>query len=773
LCLILDEAPKYRDACKTMVGKFGEADRPMAANFVAWSCALAPHSLENYAPVLACATKAVEAQPKSDQFLNTMGAILYRAGRHEDAIEWLTELDRSLEDPSAEASSSPAYTWYFLTMVHKKAGNEDEARLYFSKANDCTDDALADEENPPRWNRRATLELLREEAEELLAARDVEPSDQKEPQPPGDVKLSLSGLHQWVLHCRRARRFAAEGNWSEAASAFSEALKLRPDDWELWRGRGEAHEKLDQWEHTIADYRKAIELKPEKWPFWKGRAESFAQSEQSDRAMALYTSLLKHNSDNWRLWKARGGVHEKLDQWDKAIGDYQKAIELEPKEWRFWKARADNLAQSGQRDKAIALYTSLLKHNSDNGELWQARAIAYGQLKQWDKAIEDYDEATKLQPDDCKLWTESGEAHAQAKQWAEARVDLDEAIRLDPTRWYAYAARAQAHARMGVYDRAIADCNEASRLNPTNWFVYAQRAEAHTRLGNCDQAIADYNEASRLNPTNWRVHAQRAEAHTSLGNYDQAIADYNEAIRLAPENPDFYAFRAEAYSTLGRYDKALADCNRYVELRPDDAVAALIPAQMLLMANRTEEYRQACEKILDRFGQSEDPLTLWHTARACVLAPNAILDPIVPVELAERAVSCDPRGEILNTLGMAHLRAGQLDEAARRFHESLDTHPDWGGIFLNWLGLALVHHERGETQEARRRLGEAIESMEQRVAPAIQARIQGQLLRRELEQLLGKPKQEKHDIESEQKAPVAEPKPTESKAATSELSAPN
>jgi Flp pilus assembly protein TadD len=63
-----------------------------------------------------------------------------------------------------------------------------------------------------------------------------------------------------VLHCRRARRFAADENWAEAAGAFSEAVKLRPDRWELWKGRGEAHEKLDQWDKAIADYQKAIEL---------------------------------------------------------------------------------------------------------------------------------------------------------------------------------------------------------------------------------------------------------------------------------------------------------------------------------------------------------------------------------------------------------------------------------------------------------------------------------------------------------------------------------
>ena len=165
VCLMLNEARNYRDACAAMARKFGKSDNPMAANFAAWTCALAPDAVDDYGPVLALAAKAVEACPDSDQCLNTLGAILYRAGRHEEAIKWLAELDRPVEGPDAKADSSPAYTWYFLAIVHKKVGNEEKAREYLEKANQATRESLADKENPPVWNRRATLELLRKEAE--------------------------------------------------------------------------------------------------------------------------------------------------------------------------------------------------------------------------------------------------------------------------------------------------------------------------------------------------------------------------------------------------------------------------------------------------------------------------------------------------------------------------------------------------------------------------------------------------------------------------------
>ena len=168
LCLILKESPKYRDACASMAGKPGKTDDPMWANFVAWTSALAPDAVDDYAPVLACATKAVDARPDSDMFLNTLGAILYRAGRYEDAIEQLTELDRRLENPDRRAQSSPAYTWYFLAMAHHQEGHQQQANEYLTKANASTEQELADRDHPPAWNRRLTLQLFRTEAEALL-----------------------------------------------------------------------------------------------------------------------------------------------------------------------------------------------------------------------------------------------------------------------------------------------------------------------------------------------------------------------------------------------------------------------------------------------------------------------------------------------------------------------------------------------------------------------------------------------------------------------------
>jgi hypothetical protein len=70
-------------------------------------------------------------------------------------------------------------------MTHHRLGNLEEARAALEKANELTKAELADEKNPPAWNRRLTLELLQKEAEALLGpaapASDAPPAEKQPP----------------------------------------------------------------------------------------------------------------------------------------------------------------------------------------------------------------------------------------------------------------------------------------------------------------------------------------------------------------------------------------------------------------------------------------------------------------------------------------------------------------------------------------------------------------------------------------------------------------
>ena len=172
ICFGTGEIATYRKACAAMLGQFRESQSPSTAYFTAWTCALGPSAVEDFADAVALADKALKSDPKSVAHLTILGAVLFRGGQAERAVERLTEANKLLEALDSDAKSPPPYTWYFLAMAHHAAGHAEEAKTWLEKAVESTDKALEEHEQEGGarigWNRRLTLQLLRDEAERLI-----------------------------------------------------------------------------------------------------------------------------------------------------------------------------------------------------------------------------------------------------------------------------------------------------------------------------------------------------------------------------------------------------------------------------------------------------------------------------------------------------------------------------------------------------------------------------------------------------------------------------
>jgi tetratricopeptide (TPR) repeat protein len=125
--LALNETAGYRAACAHLLERFGHAGHPDDANSIAWVCVLAPDAVTDPQRPLELAERAVALGPsrypaKSADYLNTLGAALYRAGRYAEAVERLSQAVQ------ARVAGGTGWDWFLLAMAHARAGRPDEAR---------------------------------------------------------------------------------------------------------------------------------------------------------------------------------------------------------------------------------------------------------------------------------------------------------------------------------------------------------------------------------------------------------------------------------------------------------------------------------------------------------------------------------------------------------------------------------------------------------------------------------------------------------------------
>jgi WD40 repeat protein/serine/threonine protein kinase len=161
-----EDVPGYGRLCRT-TAKDPENSGLNArdANNVAWLFCLAPAAVADYRGLLALARRAVaEAEDEQQRLflLNTLGAVLYRAGRYRDAVECLNGRLAALKNDGLP------HDWAFLAMAHHRLGHRAAARRWLNKLR-----AYKSPRNAPDaltfWSNRELARLARE-AEALIEA---------------------------------------------------------------------------------------------------------------------------------------------------------------------------------------------------------------------------------------------------------------------------------------------------------------------------------------------------------------------------------------------------------------------------------------------------------------------------------------------------------------------------------------------------------------------------------------------------------------------------
>ena len=172
-CLGAGDLSGYRSACVKLLEHFGQTDKPDVAHWVAWTIVLVPDAVKDWDRPVQLAETAVRSDSESYVFLDSLGASLYRAGRFEQALQRLEEANAALAKTGQSARlSSPAYTWFFLAMIHQRLGHPEDGRKWLDKAIKQMEEEVKDP--GVRWNRRLTLQLLRRETESLLGVEEKE-----------------------------------------------------------------------------------------------------------------------------------------------------------------------------------------------------------------------------------------------------------------------------------------------------------------------------------------------------------------------------------------------------------------------------------------------------------------------------------------------------------------------------------------------------------------------------------------------------------------------
>ena len=204
----LGDMAGYRATCKTLVhlplvdtddltkspAIWSPSLTPDAFDRPIWTTSLAPDALDD----LSLHVKRVEEFAANNPLiqshfrLSLLGAALYRAGHYDRAAD---ELEKSIAVyPSGPPRGTDTINYHrlFLAMTKWQLGQKHEARQLLAETQPAVDEELQSPSSS--WNRRATLEVLRGEAETLIGPKEADEGQNNDNSTPTTPATTDNGL---------------------------------------------------------------------------------------------------------------------------------------------------------------------------------------------------------------------------------------------------------------------------------------------------------------------------------------------------------------------------------------------------------------------------------------------------------------------------------------------------------------------------------------------------------------------------------------------------
>lgn len=229
------------------------------------------------------------------------------------------------------------------------------------------------------------------------------------------TSCASAGKSTTVSQLQLGQKYLSEMNYSEAIAAFTEAIRLDPNDIQAYLGRAQAYEALEKYEEARDDYTAVIE-KAGEMPYTQAQA-----------------------------YAGRAEINETLDEPVSAELDYSKALSLLEKDGT---GDAENI---GQETVTALLIRTLYRH-----------AVVCIGLELRDKALADYDRLEQLGEDVSSDRDAMNDIPADTGADAESPSDLEEPDAGEATASRETTAAEEAKANSGKEEPAASSTSVSS-----------------------------------------------------------------------------------------------------------------------------------------------------------------------------------------------------------------------------------------------------------------------------------------------------------------------
>ncbi|MEM9273913.1 MAG: condensation domain-containing protein [Cyanobacteria bacterium P01_F01_bin.143] len=194
--------------------------------------------------------------------------------------------------------------------------------------------------------------------------------------------------------------FTRQQNWVEAIAAYTEAIRLQPQNAYLQYLMGQAQGAQDNFSATIVHYQKAIELGLEQFELYQDLGDALYQQKQLEQAKLAYQKATKLRPNESYNYDKLADIHDEQGDLAAMVNCLKKSLEISPDNAGAHATLGNTLFRLNRFSEAIIALQNAIVIDSQNSVVYLVLGHVQAELGNHQEAIAAYDKALKLQPDD-------------------------------------------------------------------------------------------------------------------------------------------------------------------------------------------------------------------------------------------------------------------------------------------------------------------------------------------------------------------------------------
>jgi tetratricopeptide (TPR) repeat protein len=310
----------------------------------------------------------------------------------------------------------------------------------------------------------------------------------------GDKKRALAVWKRIIArktaagYAKLGEVYAEHDMLAEALDMYARALKLKPKDPELYKGRASVFERQRRLAEAVVDWEKALELIP------PGKAQRAPRRDMRRQIV--------------NLLKRAGGraLGDRVDRWERSFAGKPPDVEA-----GYFLSEVH--LRQGQYRSARVVLERLLTIEKDDLDAMDQLVKVYKSQREYDKAIALLEKLATASPGrERDYFNQIAEIKTILHQDGEAIEWARKAVAKSPKDPLAHMQMAERYRDMQKYDLAIAAYEKTIELDARNYGAYFALARLHRNRHELDKAGKLYREVLERSTDEETLHKAAREA---------------------------------------------------------------------------------------------------------------------------------------------------------------------------------------------------------------------------------------------------------------------